>query len=152
MGWGDRPCKFHEALCEELIVFAEQEFRAARIKADGSTEKQHNEALDRIRAGLPRKKKAAPAAKEGPACPWQLAYLWRFFIEVLNGASGGGMGPATIAWVDIRAWADLTGEVIEPWEAQLMLRLSAMRAEIVSEDVGKGQGGASRPVGVHHGR
>ena len=79
MGRSDQSRKFYEALCEELIAFAEQEFRAARVKADGSTEGQHNEAADRIRSGLPKKKQAKARTAPETVCPHESAYLWRWF-------------------------------------------------------------------------
>jgi len=143
LGRSDQSRKFHEALCEELIAFAEQEFRAARVKADGSTERQHNEAADRIRAGLPKKKQAKQQSGRASFCPPDLIYLWNWFVELLGGSSGGGSGPAIIAWVDVKAWSEMTGEVVEPWEVRLMMRLSTLRAEIEGEEIRKSLDGAA---------
>lgn len=67
-----------------------------------------------------------------------MAHVWNWFCEISAGASGGGgMGPVTVTWVDLRAWRELTGEAVEPWEAKLILRLSTMRANIEGEEAEK---------------
>src|SRR5690606_37107564 len=95
-----------------------------------------------------KKRQASTEASRPLRCPPRLIYLWNWFVEVMSGASGGGSGPTTIAWVDLRAWADQTGEVVEPWESRLMIRLSVLRAEIESEEIRKvanGPKGQNRP-------
>ncbi|WP_442800902.1 phage tail assembly chaperone [Shinella pollutisoli] len=84
-----------------------------------------------------------------PPCPALLVHVWDWFLEIYGGASGGGMGPPTITWPDVRAWSDLTRERPEPWEARLILRLSGMQARIASEraaspDGSKGRAGKGR--------
>ena len=37
--------------------------------------------------------------------PGPLAYLWHDFLELHNRRGSGGMGPASITWPDIDAWA-----------------------------------------------
>lgn len=129
--------KFHEALCEELIAFAGRFFRDNRRWADGSTEKAHHEAAARIRSRLPGRGKAAPVAAP-QACPWRVAYLWHWFIEVAAGASGGGgFGPVVVSWHDVAEWSRMTGTRPDPWEAALLIRLGNLRARIETEDADK---------------
>ena len=65
--------------------------------------------------------------------PLLLTHVWGWFCELMNGAQSNGMGPSTIAWPDIDAWGRVVGIVVEPWEARLIVRLSALRAEIEAE-------------------
>ncbi|MGE0575384.1 MAG: hypothetical protein AB7F22_10635 [Reyranella sp.] len=44
-----------------------------------------------------------------------------------------GYGPAQPTWADLRAWADLTGETLHPWEARLIVRLGMVRASTLAE-------------------
>lgn len=139
LGRSDRNRKFYREVGQGLIAFAGQEFRGSAGVATGGTERDHEDAAARIRAGLPGGRNK-PAAPERLKCPAPLAYLWNRFVEIMEGASGGGMGPATITWTDLAAWGDLTGEAQEPWECRLLMRLSVLRAEIASEGQHAGQG------------
>ncbi len=62
-----------------------------------------------------------------------MIHVWSWFVEIVGGVKADGMGPAMIGWGDLSAWCELTGEVIEPWEARLLIRLSALRASVLSE-------------------
>lgn len=61
-------------------------------------------------------------------------YLWRWFVELMDGAVTG-FGPAIITWSDVNAWSDLTRIRPEPWEARTLVRLSALRAQIIGEQM-----------------
>lgn len=45
------------------------------------------------------------------------------------------MGVATVSWSNLKAWVDLTGNDLEPWEVSAMIRLGTLRASIISEDI-----------------
>ncbi len=62
-----------------------------------------------------------------------MIHVWSWFVEIIDGIKADGMGPSMIGWADLAAWCELTGEVIEPWEARLLIRLSAKRAAVLSE-------------------
>ncbi|WP_425338081.1 phage tail assembly chaperone [Desulfobaculum xiamenense] len=49
-------------------------------------------------------------------------YLLEWFWE-LHAARGQGMGPEAIGFVEIEAWARLTGRAPEPWEVAVLQRL-----------------------------
>ena len=74
--------------------------------------------------------KALPA---GPPFPVELGYLWRHFIELSQGLSGGGFGPAVITWADLRDWQEQMGVALELWEKRALMRLGNLRALILSE-------------------
>jgi hypothetical protein len=113
--------------------------------ATGGTQRDHEAAADRIR-------KQMPAARQKPkqatlTCPPALAHVWGWYLELQAGSSGGGgFGPACVTWSDIGWWAQLTGEMIDPIEARLIIRLANLRERIASED-DKGKDRADRQMG-----
>ena len=70
---------------------------------------------------------------EGAEFPYPLEYLWGWFHELNAGRGGTGFGPAKIGWADIMAWAQLTGNVPEPWEAFALMRLDVAYINAMSE-------------------
>lgn len=79
------------------------------------------------------KKPKVALQPDNPPPPDAIAYLWGWFVEVSYGMGSGGFGPAMLTWECLRAWCELTGRQIEPWEAQALMRLSVLRATVVSE-------------------
>lgn len=61
----------------------------------------------------------------------------------MDGIAPNGMAPVAIGWRDLSAWCDLTGNVLEPWEARLIVRLSSVRAQIAGENDGKPDGNSN---------
>lgn len=125
------------------MAWAEWTFRRSRKTSDGATETDHAEAIDRIRkrmgkAAMPAHKRQAP-----PLFPSRLAYLWRDFVDIIQGAESGGWGPPVVTWSTLRAWCEITGSQLEPWEARLIIRLGALRAEIISEKSASGDQNAN---------
>lgn len=43
----------------------------------------------------------------------------------MAGCASNGWGPSEIAWRDLQAWAEMTGNAPEPWECAALMRLSA---------------------------
>ncbi len=60
-------------------------------------------------------------------------YLWRWFVEIINGVTAS-FGPPSIAWSDLVAWCTFTGELLDPWEARLLIKLSVIRANVLTEE------------------
>jgi hypothetical protein len=85
-----------------------------------------------------------PVEDEAPPFPEVVAYLWGWFNEIIAGVPAGGMGPQVMTWSDLRAWADLTGEAVEPWEARALVRLGITRASVLSEEATKKHGAANK--------
>lgn len=57
-----------------------------------------------------------PALHPDPPPP-ELEYLWRWFQEMFTAAK-------PLDFAEIRAWCELTGAVLMPWEVAMMRRLS----------------------------
>lgn len=103
--------------------------------AFGLEEPQHDQRP--LRAHL------APLARRGnrdalallrpPAYPERCAHVVGWFFELHSRRSVGQYGPAALSWVDIHAWASLTGRRPTPWELQVIGRLDAAYFAMLNE-------------------
>jgi hypothetical protein len=84
-------------------------------------------------AKLPGFKEPEQPVPQGPLFPEELNYLWDQFQTISLGMSVNGMTPPRISWGVVVAWRDLTQAVIEPWEAEAIVSLGALRAAIQAE-------------------
>lgn len=91
-------------------------------------------------------KTRAAAALAGPPFPDRLGYLWDIFLVVSAGLPSGGWGYPTITWEALAAWSALTGTPIAPWEAETLVRLGLLRANIAAEKPPDGHPHPHRPT------
>lgn len=113
-----------------MIAYAAYEFARTRVMPDGATEGDH------LKSGLEQwakfppamrpKKKTADDKPAEPSLPDGLTYLWNWFIALINGCSGGGFGPPMLTWMDLQAWAVMTGNRPQLWEVDALMRLSSV--------------------------
>jgi len=61
-----------------------------------------------------------PARLDGPACPVELAYLWEWYCSARPIES----------LAELKAWADLYGRRLKPYEITLMRRLAAVEGRV----------------------
>jgi hypothetical protein len=54
-----------------------------------------------------------------------MEYLWTWFLELSQARGGGGMGPASITFLDIHAWCSLRRLRLAGWELDTLLALDA---------------------------
>lgn len=85
-------------------------------------------------AALGKKAKAESLVAEGPPFPDQLQYLWARFLQISTGLASGGMGFPKITWEGLDAWCRLMKVSLEPWEAETLLNLSVLQANIHAEN------------------
>ena len=133
MGLCGERGKFYDELVEDLIVFAEQEFRGSKKLGDGATQRDHDASAARQWEKLGRKVKA-PASGPVSEPPALLVYLWEWFCEISMGLAVSGMAPPVITWEGLAAWRAQMGVDLEPWEARTVVRMSCLRASILSEE------------------
>jgi hypothetical protein len=122
VGRRERHGKFYQTLAEELILFAGHEFRLERKLGDGGTERQHLESAQRQFAKLGIKPKQL-VTTEGPPFPRELAYLWNYFAELMQGIDAGGFAAPRVTWQALRAWREETGVELDPWESRCLVAL-----------------------------
>jgi hypothetical protein len=73
------------------------------------------------------------ARQAPPTFPKRLAYLWIDFCDIIGGMDSNGWSPSVVTWEGLRAWSEMTGTQLDPWEAKLLVRLGALRARVLSE-------------------
>jgi hypothetical protein len=131
-----RECrsKFYQELVEDLIAFAEHEFRQSRRLGDGATVSEHQESAARQIKNIPgwKGKKASPVPV-APPMPSALAYLWIWYCEIAMGLASNGMGPAILSWEALTAWCRQMRVELHPWEARALVRLGHVHAVVQSE-------------------
>jgi len=119
------------------MAFAEHDFRVTRKNPDGATERDHQASAQRLISMLPGWKRKVEVEPEGPRCPEELQYLWRWFWDLASGISSGGFGPAVVTWSDLSAWCALRRCDLQPWEATVIVNLGQLRASIALEKASK---------------
>jgi hypothetical protein len=60
---------------------------------------------------------------QAPPLPEACRHLYRWFLELSFARGSNGWGPNPIRYVDMAAWAELTGTFIRPGEVRAILRL-----------------------------
>ena len=60
-----------------------------------------------------------PELTERPQLPAQAAYIWAWYIELVN--------TTTISYTEIKSWSELMSVNIKPWEANALIRIEAKR-------------------------
>jgi hypothetical protein len=64
-----------------------------------------------------------PAQLRLPPVPAALQHVWEWFGELSSSRSGNGGGPNPLSFVEIEAWARLTGRLPAPREVQAIMAL-----------------------------
>ncbi|MFL9823434.1 hypothetical protein [Rhodoplanes sp. SY1] len=88
------------------------------------------------RARTEERQRALAVELAGPPFPQPLRHLWSLFSEIAEGLDAGGFGPATVTWQSLDAWSRLTGVTLDPREAVALVRLGAVRAEVMDRSKG----------------
>jgi hypothetical protein len=124
-----RPRQFFAGLREALIEFAAHQFRLDKPRGDGSTDRQHLQAVA----------ERSPAAAEqlaGPPLPAAIAHVWAWFCQLDAGRGGGGFGPTPLSWGTLDAWARLTRTRPTAFEVHCLLALDGQRLMVIAEKAG----------------
>jgi hypothetical protein len=82
---------------------------------------------------LGKKKTAALIDPEGPSFPEALGYVWLWFMQHSMGLAATGMSHPVITWEGLWAWSQLLRIELQPWEVDLMMQLSCIRANVHAE-------------------
>lgn len=67
-------------------------------------------------------------------------YLWEYFVQLHSARGGGGMGPSPLSYHDVRAWSELTGVRIRPWEVRAIFKADASFLKVQAERQKAGSG------------
>ena len=63
------------------------------------------------------------------------SHVWATFIELHDGRTYGMSGPNPISYDIIKAWCDLTGVDLFPWEVTIIKSLDNLWIKITGEEV-----------------
>jgi hypothetical protein len=73
-----------------------------------------------------------PIALESPPFPEELEFVWATFLE-LNSTRGVGMsGPLPLSYQEMKAWLELTGEVLTPYEVEAIKRIDKVYMKVIN--------------------
>lgn len=92
------------------------------VQKDGSTLREHFEAVERITGKKPEELEQLTSAP-CPTCMW---YLWRAFLELNTSRRSTEMGPQSLSYLEIEAWARLTRQPVSAWQVEVLMRLDAL--------------------------
>jgi len=67
-----------------------------------------------------RKNRPNKFLEDRPDCPFEMLYLWSLYNALLKGSDN-------ILWSDIRAYEDVSGVKLTPFEANLMIDIDLIR-------------------------
>jgi hypothetical protein len=118
--------KFYEGLGDELSLFVRHDAwlnaipdRAKHDKPDAARASR----IEKMRANWTQSGKHeddfSPDMPPLDSAEYLIAYLFE-----IGPAAVAGMGIAPIAHVEMRAWSELTGIDLQPWEVRILRRLS----------------------------
>tara|TARA_R110002074_G_C12227310_1_gene637870 strand:+ start:277 stop:609 length:333 start_codon:yes stop_codon:yes gene_type:complete len=62
------------------------------------------------------------------------SHIWTTFIELHDGRTYGMSGPNPISYDIIKAWCDLTGVDLSPWEVTIIKSLDNLWIKITGEE------------------
>jgi hypothetical protein len=88
--------------------------------ADGVTEREHLEQVYKQTGVMPK------GLEPEEDFPLLLEHIWSAFISLSGGRSMGFSGPNPLSYEQIKAWKELTCNILTPWEVELVKRLDAV--------------------------
>lgn len=113
-----------------MNAYAEHAFRHSTIQPDGASlgDTLASGAEQMRKFGL--KPKQAIESPDGPPFPIPLVYLWRWYTELSAGLPINGMVMPMVTWESLAAWSHITRNRLEMWEANALIGLGAIRANV----------------------
>lgn len=98
------------------MTFARHQFELSQPQDDGSPLLAHLEAAERTTG------KMHPMLADAPSLPGGCEMLWADFLELHTSRGSTGWGPARITFADMKAWQELRGAHLQPWEINCIRR------------------------------
>jgi hypothetical protein len=119
--------KFFGDLTARLLWYAEREFTLRKPLRNGGT---IGDAF-----ALYEKKTRRRHPEDKPACglPIEIEYLWAWYWEIAEGRPQNGNGLLPIPAMEIKAWADLAGVTLKPWEMRALRALDRLLIDTMSK-------------------
>ena len=74
-----------------------------------------------------------PIALEAPPFPQEMEYVWSVFLSLNEGRGAGYSGPLPINYQEIKAWVEVTGNALTPFEIEAVKRLDRVYIKVVND-------------------
>ncbi len=120
----------------------------ARLQFDGTARVGKDTLADHI-ASAERQlgRKISSPAVASSTCPYPLAYIWDWFVEIRRTVGGNGFSPNPISFVDLDAWNRQIKAQARPWELRVILQLDDLFLEQKAKDDRRAQDTKGRHSG-----
>lgn len=92
------------------MAFATNFFEFDMKGKDGSTKRDHLKIVANATGKVPVE------LQYQPELPESAAYVWDWFLDLNSGRTASMAGLNAISYLEIQAWADITGEQLARWE------------------------------------
>jgi len=96
-----------------------------------TTERDH---LEQVAKQLGKQVEEIEQANADAIFPDAASHIWSTFIELHDGRTYGMSGPNPISYDIIKAWCDLSGISLSPWEVELVKALDSIWLKTISEE------------------
>lgn len=96
-----------------------------------TTERDH---LEQVAKQLGRQLEEIEQFNANAIFPDAASHIWATFIELHEGRTYGMSGPNPISYDIIKAWCDLSGISLSPWEVELVKALDSIWLKTISEE------------------
>tara|TARA_R100001377_G_scaffold43808_2_gene24877 strand:+ start:16159 stop:16494 length:336 start_codon:yes stop_codon:yes gene_type:complete len=103
-------------LIQDLLEFAEHNFKLNKADDNGTKELEHLEQVER-QTGI------RPEGLEAPPFPNLLSHIWSAFILLHDARTAGFSGPNSLTYESIIAWVRLTGNPLNEKEVKAIKSL-----------------------------
>lgn len=112
------------------MEFGRREFSLDALQSDGSSLRQHADAI-RTRTG------SIPEEFESLPLPPIFSHVWSWFIELSRTRSSSGFGANPLNYNEIFAWSQLTGVVPSNIEVTAIMALDLVFMSVQAEEIRK---------------
>lgn len=92
------------------MAFVRHQFELTKPQEDGTPLRAHLESYER-QTGVPH-----PMLNDVPELPRGCSQIWHDFLELHGSRGSTGFGAARITFADLKAWQDVRGVILSPWE------------------------------------
>lgn len=103
-----------------------------RVKGSkgNTTERDH---LEQVAKQLGKQLEEIEQSNAEAIFPDAASHIWSTFIELHNGRTYGMSGPNPLSYDIIKAWCDLTGIDLSPWEIDIIKSLDNLWIKTMNE-------------------
>jgi len=108
------------------VDWSEHQFKLNKTDQNGTTEREHLEQVERQTG------RRVEALEPPTPFPMLLSHVWSAFISLNSSRSSGFNGPAPISYEQIKAWKELTGASILPWEIEAIKRVDSQYLRVTN--------------------